>query len=121
MEQRTTGIPGLEISTVHDGRIVVVAVVGRIQREDFDRAVEAFRGALHGRRAVIVDGSRCEYLSSSGFGALAYYGRHMAESGGRLVVVRPPADVLRRLPAGVIGGLIPACDTLEEAVEYLER
>jgi anti-anti-sigma factor len=119
--QRTAAIPGLVISDVCDGRILVVAVVDRIQTEHYDRALEAFRAALEGRRAVIVDGSRCEYLSSNGLGALVYYSRKVAESGGRMVVVRPPEAVLRRLPTGVIGGAVAACDTLEEAVDVLKR
>jgi anti-anti-sigma regulatory factor len=120
MGRQTAKIPGLEIEDVREGRILVVSVVGRILREDYDRAVEAFRDALVGRRAVVVDGSRAEFLSSSGVGALVYYSRQVAQAGGLMVVVKPPESVIARVPSGVFGGAVRTCDTREEAVAILE-
>jgi anti-anti-sigma factor len=119
MSQKALDIPGLEISTGLDGRLLVVAVVGRIDAADYDRAVEAFRQALLAHRWVIVDGTCTEHLSSNGIGVLVYYARQVAARGGELVVVRPPDGVLSPMSSRLLERALRLFDTRQEAERCL--
>ncbi len=119
MQERTIDIPGLEVETVRDGRVLVVSVVGRIGQTDYDRAVESFRQAVSGHRWVIVDGTRTEYLSSNGIGILIYYGREVAAGGGEMVVVAPPEGVLGSTATVILSQALHLFDRREDAEEYL--
>jgi anti-anti-sigma factor len=111
-------VPGVEITEEADRQIMVFAIRDRIPREMLDAAHEAFvAGIRRCTRAVIVDLSNAQHISSSGAGLLAYYFKLLGTHGVLLSAVSGPAEVMRYMESTGVTRLVRFYSSLGEAVK----
>jgi len=67
------------------------------------------------RKAIIVDVSGVQFMSSIGLRALLLNAKAVAKRGGKLVLLNPDSNVRSVLASSGIDQLIPICTGLEEA------
>jgi anti-anti-sigma factor len=113
-------IPNFEFRFALDGKVAVFSVVGQLPRE-YHGAVEGLVLDLlrEGCRYFLVDLSAADYVSSGGVGLMSYYRKILADKHGKMVLVRPPGHVLKRLKLVRLPTWMEIYDTREAALEAL--
>ncbi len=118
----THEIPGFTIEFLFGREVAVASIVGSIPRELVSQAEEALRRViLGGCRRIVVDCSRADRISSTGIGAVVYYGHRLAAEGGALAVVSPPEPMRSRFAELRLDTMLPICETRAEALELVRR
>ncbi|WP_406005022.1 STAS domain-containing protein [Streptomyces sp. NBC_00637] len=79
------------------GQTTALAVAGELDLNTADVLYDAVAEVLGGHRAAILDLSGVTFCDSSGLNTLLRLRRRTQETGGRLVLAAPPAQMLRLL------------------------
>lgn len=107
----------MDLARTQRGPVDVVTVKGPIHAEDNDAFAEVFQSLRRERRLrVAVDAREIDYANSRAVGTLVSFSRDARLGGGKLVLVRPNATVSKILAAVGLLALVPAYETLDEAV-----
>jgi anti-sigma B factor antagonist len=112
----------MEIGERHQGGIVILSPVGRIEND----TSPAFQSKLleavaPGRSAVLVDLSKVPHISSVGLRALLMAVRRAKASNGRLVVAELTAVVKEIFTISHFSSVVEVFRTRVEALEALTR
>ncbi len=108
---------------VHVGRsgpgvVAILHLVGFLDSHTFGRLEAAIESRIRGgTHRIVVDLSRCDYISSAGFGVLFSALARLPEMGGGLVLVNPPRAV-REVFDLLGGGLFVFAATIAEAQRH---
>jgi len=115
-------IPGLEVELLHEGRALVITLVGRMDPSYFNNLNELLHDTVKSDcRYFVGDLSQGTHLSSTGVGFFGYYSRQIKERGGEVIVVKPPQRITRVIELTRLGELVKFFDTREEALAYVEK
>ena len=107
----------MDLAHTERGSVDVLAVKGPIHAEDNDEFALAFsRIRRKARFRVVIDARELEYINSRAVGTLVSFSHDARLGGGRLVLVRPNATVSKVLAAVGLLSLVPAYESLDEAV-----
>ncbi|HOX06622.1 MAG TPA: STAS domain-containing protein [Planctomycetota bacterium] len=110
-------IPGFRMDTVPGGRAVVVTIEGEVPRGAVSQANEDLLDLLGGEcRYLILDCSRMTGVSSQGLGLVVYFASTLKRKGGAMLMVPPPAEVMRRIGGEALRGLVRFVASVEEAI-----
>jgi anti-anti-sigma factor len=120
MTSPSQDIPGVSICLVGKPEIAVFSVVGHVDRDCLSQAAKAFGELVEQgpHRLVVLDLSAAEYVSSTGIGVVAYYAKYLEEHHGKLVIVRGPDSVMKRVGPFLVP-LVQVMDTRAEAIALL--
>ena len=99
-----------------DGRYSHVRLIGKMDAPGAQEIDAAFASAVAGPlRPAIVDMAEVPFLSSMGVRTLMQAIKALHPSGAKLVLLNPPAAVVKVLQTAGLGGHVPCAATLEEA------
>lgn len=113
-------IPNFRMRLLDDRQVVVLSIQGRMPREAVSAAVDEFDRVMKlGYLKVVGDLSMTEEVSSEGVGAWLYYRERLEAVGGKVVLVRPPESLMRRLSALGVTDRFPFADSLENALDMM--
>jgi anti-anti-sigma factor len=107
----------MQLQTKRVGEVDVIVPSGSIHAEDvppFDEALSALR--RRSRFTVVIDASDLDYVNSRAIGLLVQFARDARLGGGKIALVRPGPGVEKILRAVGLLSLIPAYDTVDQAV-----
>lgn len=110
----------MEIAEQHDGEIVVLAPVGRLNNDTSTEFQSRLLGCLgtDGAR-VLVDLSKVEYVSSAGLRALMTASKQSKATGGRLAVAGLNPVVQEIFSISRFSYVVAVFDTLAQALAAL--
>lgn len=116
-EGEVEAFPGMKLEMACGGKVAIFSVVGELPAASRATAAEFLNEILkRGCRHVVGDLSRATRISSTGIGMLAYYRKMLEAQGGRIVLVKPPPEVLRQLEAIKLSTWIGMHDTRDAAL-----
>lgn len=90
-----------------DGGVTNVLLRGRLDTGGVDAIDLKFNAIAGARRAIVVDLSAVDFLTSLGIRLLVIGAKAVKSKGGKLVLLSPTADVLAVLTTAGIEQLIP--------------
>ncbi len=90
-----------------DHGVLKILLDGRLDVEGALAIDESFKNAAAGKRRVVVDLSKVDYLASLGIRTLVVGAKTAANIGGKLVVLAPQRNVEKVLRESNIDTLIP--------------
>lgn len=90
-----------------DHGVLKILLDGRLDVEGALAIDEGFKNAAAGKRHIVVDLSKVEYLASLGIRTLVLGAKTAANIGGKLVVLAPQRNVEKVLRESNIDTLIP--------------
>ena len=113
-------IPGVKIAFLSDPNIVIFSVIDHIPLIHLSRAEDALRELVQkGHRRIVIDLSAANRISSNGVGIAVYYHIVLAQRNGKLVIVKAPESVMKRI-WNFVQPAIPLADTVEDAIAILQ-
>ena len=105
------------------GKILIAEFLGEVDhhgaakaRVDIDETM-----AGYGSRDIIFDFSKVTFMDSSGIGIILGRYRKLSASGGRVAITGCSAAIRNILNMAGVFSIIDYMDSLDEAIEYLNR
>ncbi|MFE7932359.1 STAS domain-containing protein [Streptomyces sp. NPDC057456] len=98
-------------------RTTALTVAGDLDLNTADVLHRTVEGVLRDHRTAILDLTGVTFCDSSGLNALLRLRRHTQETGSRLVLAAPPAQMLRLLTITGAGAIFTVYGSLAEAWE----
>jgi anti-anti-sigma factor len=98
-----------------DNGVVKINLAGRMDVQGTQEIDLKFNGYTATQRAVIVDMSAVDFLSSIGIRTLLLAAKAILHRGGKMVLFNPDATVTNILKMAGIDTMIPICQSLDEA------
>jgi anti-anti-sigma factor len=101
---------------------VIMTLNGEVTVNNFEQLDEELHDAIDaGVSRLLVNLSGLTYITSTGIGALVGAHHELSEAGGRLVIVRPPAEVMRMLESMKLNRVLILADSLNEGQAMLRQ
>ena len=111
---------GLKINVDENKGIVFIDLVGYLDAHTYEKLEEVFEEKFgNGRFKYVMDLSRLEYISSAGAGVFIGAAGTCQDHKGRIVLVRPTAEVQEIFDLLGVCQLFPAVKDREQAIAKL--
>ena len=104
----------IDSETLENG-VLKISLAGRMDVQGTQEIDLKFNGYTATQRAVIVDMSGVDFLSSIGIRTLLLAAKAILHRGGKMVLFNPDATVTNILKMAGIDTMIPICQSLDEA------
>lgn len=101
----------LAVRSVRDGDVHTIALAGEMDLANAaDVELELIRAEATNATQIVIDLSELAFMDSTGIRLLITAHARSRTDGHRLVLIRPPARVLRVLTIAGVDGLLPFAD-----------
>ncbi|HPU51912.1 MAG TPA: STAS domain-containing protein [Burkholderiaceae bacterium] len=101
------------------GPATVIAVIGRLDNATAPALGDRLSQVLQTRRALLIDLSRLDYISSAGFRTLLVAGKQARQSDAQVVLSGLSVQVRQLFEVGGFLKLFRVCGTREEGLSAL--
>lgn len=112
----------MRISTSKENSIYIIRVDGKIDSitsKDFQDAM--ITSILDGETKILIDCAELEYISSSGIRAFYYALRELSDKDGVIALSKPNDNILRILEMVDFQSEFPIYDTVDRAIEEIQK
>lgn len=109
----------MEIQIEFQDEIAIITLIGRFDFASSEIASTKLMQTVEEKRNIIIDMSRCDYVSSSGLRALLLIGKRVKQVGEKIALANLTYDVQDVMEMTGFGTIFKCCDDVESAKEYI--
>lgn len=110
----------MEIETTTLGNCTVVTLKGRLEFDTSEAASEQLMGIVENYQRIILDMSKCSYVSSSGLRVLLLIGKRAKQLGEKMVLAKLTDDVQDIMEMTGFGSIFTCYSNLSTALEAIK-
>ena len=110
----------MEITHSKNDGITVIAIDGRLDGTTADSAYEYVNALLDNTGLILLDMSKCVFISSAGLRVLMVVGKSLAQQKGKGAMAKLLPEVMDVMEMTGFDHIFPCFDAIDEAVAHLK-
>ncbi|MEG0614217.1 MAG: STAS domain-containing protein [Oscillospiraceae bacterium] len=111
----------MKIDSYTQGDICVITFIGKLDYSSSEALSEKLMEIINKSKNIVIDMTKCTYVSSSGLRLLLVSGKRVKQLGNLIVLANLSEEVRDIMEMTGFGTIFKCCDTLYDALGYLDN